>query len=79
MTAVMPVVDPHTGDVLAMATSKKYGNATSPGQHPHRAADLHRSRYRQAASTYKLFPLLAALSTPAPPRRSSSATTMGVQ
>ena len=42
MTAVMPVVDPHSGDVLTMATSKRYGiNKTVEGQHPHRAAGLH--------------------------------------
>ena len=31
MTAVLPVVDPQTGDVLAMATSKKYGTSGRNG------------------------------------------------
>ena len=34
-TAVMPVVDPQTGNVLAMATSKQYGNPTSPADDTH--------------------------------------------
>ncbi len=39
MAAIMPVVDPHTGEVLAMATSKKYG-ASGQGRND-LAADLH--------------------------------------
>ncbi len=37
MTAVLPVVDPHTGDILAMATSKHYGI----GPRRDRAAGVH--------------------------------------
>ena len=43
MTAVLPAVDPRTGNVLAMATSKRYGtNSSTEGPQPHVAADLHR-------------------------------------
>jgi membrane peptidoglycan carboxypeptidase len=59
MSAIMPVVDPHTGNILAMATSKKYGN----GKHGTTTLPIFTSYTAQAASTYKLFPLLAALST----------------
>ena len=61
MTAVMPVVDPHTGDVLAMATSKKYGSTKNATTLP-----IFTSYTAQGASTYKLFPLLTALSTGIP-------------
>jgi membrane peptidoglycan carboxypeptidase len=61
MTAVLPVVDPHTGDILAMATSKKYG--TRKGETEQQVF----TKYTAAgASTYKLFPLLTALSTGVP-------------
>ncbi len=56
----MPVVDPHTGDVLAMATSKKYGTSGRGGT---TTLPIFTSYTAQAASTYKLFPLLTALST----------------
>jgi membrane peptidoglycan carboxypeptidase len=61
MSAIMPVVDPHTGDILAMATSKKYGSGKNETTLP-----IFTSYTAQAASTYKLFPLLAALSTGVP-------------
>jgi membrane peptidoglycan carboxypeptidase len=60
MAAIMPVVDPHTGDVLAMATSKKYGSSGTGGT---TSLPIFTSYTAQAASTYKLFPLLVALST----------------
>jgi membrane peptidoglycan carboxypeptidase len=56
MSAIMPVVDPHTGNILAMATSKQYGS--KPGQ---TTLPIFTSYTAQGASTYKLFPLLAAL------------------
>ena len=62
MSAIMPVVDPHTGNILAMATSKTYGN----GKHGTTTLPIFTSYTAQAASTYKLFPLLAALSTGVP-------------
>jgi membrane peptidoglycan carboxypeptidase len=62
MSAIMPVVNPHTGAILAMATSKKYGN----GKHGTTTLPIFTSYTAQAASTYKLFPLLAALSTGVP-------------
>ncbi|MCW2497003.1 transglycosylase domain-containing protein [Jatrophihabitans sp.] len=66
MTAIMPVVDPHTGDVLAMATSKKYGQPTSTKDNTHTSLPIFTSYTAQGASTYKLFPLLTALSTGVP-------------
>jgi membrane peptidoglycan carboxypeptidase len=61
MTAIMPVVDPHTGNILAMATNKTYG--THAGQ---TTLPIFTSYTAEAASTYKLFPLLTALSTGVP-------------
>jgi membrane peptidoglycan carboxypeptidase len=61
MTAVMPVVDPDTGDILAMAASKRYG--TGRGETEQRIFTEYAA---QGASTFKLFPLLAALSTGVP-------------
>jgi membrane peptidoglycan carboxypeptidase len=66
MTAIMPVVDPHTGDILAMATSKKYGSPTSAKDNTHTSLPIFTSYTAQGASTYKLFPLLTALSTGVP-------------
>jgi len=66
MTAIMPVIDPKTGDVLAMATSKKYGNPTSRKDHSHTTLPIFTSYTAFGASTYKLFPLLTALSTGVP-------------
>lgn len=66
MTAIMPVVDPHTGDVLAMATSKAYGNPTSRKDSSHTVLPIFTSYTGFGASTYKLFPLLTALSTGIP-------------
>lgn len=60
MAAIMPVVNPHTGDVLAMATSKKYGTS---GRNGTTSLPIFTSYTAQGASTYKLFPLLVALST----------------
>lgn len=62
MSAIMPVVDPHTGNILAMATSKQYGN----GARDTTTLPIFTSYTAQGASTYKLFPLLAALSTGVP-------------
>jgi membrane peptidoglycan carboxypeptidase len=66
MTAIMPVVDPRTGDILAMATSKKYGSQTSTKDNTHTELPIFTSYTAQGASTYKLFPLLTALSTGVP-------------
>ena len=66
MTAIMPVVDPHTGDVLAMATSKNYGQPSSAKDNTHTSLPIFTSYTAQGASTYKLFPLLTALSTGVP-------------
>src|SRR5664279_671341 len=66
VTAVMPVIDPHTGDVLAMATTKRYGNPTSKKDNTHTTLPIFSEYSGQGASTYKLFPLLAALSTGVP-------------
>jgi membrane peptidoglycan carboxypeptidase len=61
MTAVLPVVDPRTGDVLAMATSKHYGLHPGETEQP-----VFTKATAFGASTYKLFPLLAALETGVP-------------
>jgi membrane peptidoglycan carboxypeptidase len=61
MTAVLPVVDPHTGDILAMATSKAYGTGKGQTEQP-----VFTKYTAPGASTFKLFPLLAALSTGVP-------------
>jgi membrane peptidoglycan carboxypeptidase len=66
MTAVLPVIDPHSGNVLAMASSKKFGQATSDKDNTHTTLPIFTSYAAQAASTYKLFPLLTALSTGVP-------------
>ncbi len=60
-TAVMPEVDPQSGDVLAMATSKKYGNPTSPADNTHTVLPVFTDPVTGGASTYKLFTMLAAL------------------
>jgi membrane peptidoglycan carboxypeptidase len=62
MTAVLPVLDPKTGNVLAMAASKTYGaaNKTQTEQ------PIFTKYTANGASTFKLFPLLAALSTGVP-------------
>jgi membrane peptidoglycan carboxypeptidase len=61
MTSVLPVVDPRSGDILAMATSKRYG--TGPGETEQPVFTSHVS---PSASTFKLFPLLTALETGVP-------------
>ncbi|MGH8959962.1 MAG: penicillin-binding protein [Jatrophihabitantaceae bacterium] len=66
MTSVLPVVDPRTGDVLAMATSKIYGTNTSSRDHTHTSLPVFTTKTAFGASTYKLFPLLTALSTGVP-------------
>lgn len=66
MTAVLPAVDPRTGDVLAMATSKHYGVPTSKTDRTHTQLPVFTDYTAQGASTYKLFPLLTALSTGVP-------------
>ena len=66
MTAVLPVVDPRTGDVLAMATSKQYGPNTSTKDNTHTTLPVFTAYSAFGASTYKLFPLLTALSTGVP-------------
>jgi membrane peptidoglycan carboxypeptidase len=60
-TALMPVIDPHTGDVLAMATSKHYGLPTSPADTTHTTIPMFTQAIASGASTYKLFSVLAAL------------------
>jgi membrane peptidoglycan carboxypeptidase len=66
MTAVLPAVDPHTGNVLAMATSKRYGSTTSKKDNTHTSLPIFTEYSGQGASTYKLFPLLTALETGVP-------------
>jgi membrane peptidoglycan carboxypeptidase len=61
MTAVLPVIDPRTGDVLAMAASKGFGTGRGETEQP-----VFTKYTAFGASTYKLFPLLTALSTGMP-------------
>src|SRR5262249_9692202 len=62
-TAVTPVVDPHTGNVLALATSKRYG-LTPDGAHT--TVPIVTNATAGAGSTYKLFSMLAALNVGMP-------------
>ncbi|HLY32972.1 MAG TPA: transglycosylase domain-containing protein [Jatrophihabitantaceae bacterium] len=66
MTAVLPAVDPKNGNILAMATSKLYGQHTSTKDTSHTQLPIFTEYSAQGASTYKLFPLLAALQTGVP-------------
>lgn len=66
MAAVLPAVDPHTGDVLAMATSKFYGVNKNSRDNRHTEQPVFTSYTAQGASTYKLFPMLTALKTGVP-------------
>ncbi len=66
MTAVLPVVDPRTGDILAMAASKLYGSNASAKDNTHTSLPIFTDYTAQGASTYKLFALLAALQTGVP-------------
>jgi membrane peptidoglycan carboxypeptidase len=61
MTAVLPVLDPRTGDILAMPMSKTYGTGAGQTEQP-----VFTKPTAFGASTFKLFPLLAALSTGVP-------------
>lgn len=62
-TAIMPMVDPHTGNVLTMATSKKYGLTNDGG---HTTLPIFTTATAGGGSTYKLFLLLAALGVGVP-------------
>jgi membrane peptidoglycan carboxypeptidase len=62
-TAILPVIDPKTGYVLAMVTNKTYGY-TNDGAHT--VAHLFTDATAQGASTYKYFSLIAALEAGAP-------------
>lgn len=66
MSAVLPVVDPKTGNVLAMAASKYFGINTSTKDNTHTEQPIFTAYVANGASTYKLFPLLTALSTGVP-------------
>jgi len=57
--AVMPVIDPATGAIRAMGTSRLYGNV--PGDPAYTTDPLFTSAYSGTGSTYKYFTMLAAL------------------
>ncbi|HEY2165951.1 MAG TPA: transglycosylase domain-containing protein [Jatrophihabitantaceae bacterium] len=61
MTVAEPAVDPATGNVLAMVSSKLYGNTTSAKDNTHTTLANFTNYTASGASTYKLFPLLTAL------------------
>jgi membrane peptidoglycan carboxypeptidase len=62
-TAIMPIVEPSSGNVLAMATSKMYGLAND-GKHT--TVPVFTNASAGAGSTYKYFSLLAALKVGVP-------------
>ena len=62
-TAIMPIVEPDSGNVLAMATSKKYGLAND-GKHT--TVPIFTNASAGGGSTYKYFSLLAALKVGVP-------------
>jgi membrane peptidoglycan carboxypeptidase len=62
-TAMMPIVEPNSGNVLAMATSKKYGLANDG---THTTVPIFTNASAGAGSTYKYFSLLAALKVGVP-------------
>ncbi|MCU1658347.1 MAG: Membrane carboxypeptidase (Penicillin-binding protein), partial [Pseudonocardiales bacterium] len=66
MTAVLPAVDPHTGNILAMVTNKLYGTNKSSKDITHTSLPIFTSYSSSGASTYKLFSLLTALQTGVP-------------
>jgi membrane peptidoglycan carboxypeptidase len=66
MTAVLPAVDPHTGNVLAMATNKVFGTNASSKDNTHTSLPVFTSYTASGASTYKLFSLLTALQVGVP-------------
>jgi membrane peptidoglycan carboxypeptidase len=65
-TAVMPELDPKTGRILAFATSKKYGLPLNAKDTSRTTVPVFTQDTTGAASTFKLFPMLAALSVGAP-------------
>ncbi len=69
-TAVEPVVDPSTGNVLAMVSSKLYGNDADG---THLADQIFTDYGARSASTYKYFTMLTALEAGAPPTMTLSA------
>ena len=62
-TALMPVTDPKTGDVLAMVASKPYGDDATQNE---LASSIFTDYGGQGASTYKYFTMLAALEAGTP-------------
>jgi membrane peptidoglycan carboxypeptidase len=62
--AILPVVDPKTGNVMAMVTNKSYGYANDGA---HTVAHLFTDATAQGASTYKYFSMIAALKAGATP------------
>jgi membrane peptidoglycan carboxypeptidase len=63
-TALMPVVDPTTGNVLAMVASKPYG--LDPNS-PNIADPIFTAYDARSASTYKYFSMVSALEAGVPP------------
>ena len=63
-TAIMPELDPSNGRILAMATSKEFGLTPDGG---HTTVPVFTQDTTGAASTFKLFPMLAALAVGAQP------------
>lgn len=62
-TAIMPIVDPKSGNVLAMATSKRYG-LRNDGLHT--TIPVFTNASAGGGSTFKLFTMLAALKVGVP-------------
>jgi membrane peptidoglycan carboxypeptidase len=72
-TALMPAVDPATGNVLAMVSSKQYGLAADGA---HISDKIFTDYNARGASTYKYFSMVAALEAGAQPSLQISANTV---
>lgn len=61
-TVIQPAINPATGEILSMATSKRYAYGNSPaGKAGYTSIDLFKGAWSGSGSTYKYFTAIAAL------------------